>query len=69
MVTRPVIASIARTIRLKCRIVVILSSPDRQQSNGRIEPMACVVSPLCAFEHPNGTTEAMFIPGQFWRRY
>ena len=31
--------------------------------------MAFVVFPLAAFDHRNGTTKAMFIPGQFWRRY
>src|SRR5258708_38509161 len=48
MVTRPVMASMAKAIRLNWRIVVIVSSGWRQSKNGRIAIMAFVVPPLCA---------------------
>ena len=67
--TRPVIASIASTIRLKCRIVVIVTVGWRQRTNGGIAAMAFVVFLLVGLERPNGTIKAMCVPGQFWRRY
>src|SRR5215470_9231476 len=49
MVTRPVMAKMAGTMRLNWRIVVIETSGWRQSSNGRIATMAFVVPPLSVY--------------------
>jgi hypothetical protein len=65
MVTRPVIASIASTIRAICRTVVIFISVVRQRSNGRIESMVFVVLSLSGFDYQRYHKNHACFPASF----
>src|SRR4029450_9966395 len=70
MVTRPVMASRARAIRLNWRIVVIVSSECRHTKSATMSTIGfCRPSVAGVCKIPNGTTKASFVRPQFWRRY